>query len=338
MHIFIKVSENVFASLGVLTALAALVDPLLEPAQSLMRLKVLLVLLLACCLISLLIHFKSKKARGIVVFVCLIAGTMLFALLPNKHLRLWGWTPDIEELSTREYQSGQRSLEAYYDGIVHYIRREYDKAIMAFDAASDDQQLLPYALNRKANTLRVQKRYNDAVLAYTLAIRSARSVSLEADRALLLANCFHDKGWCLRKLAEPLKTHSDEWKTMQAEAHDCFLNATYYNPSFAKSWYMAGQVCLDRNELEQAKAMYVKAFSLDTEYYRAAYNLALIFADEGKEDVSFSWLERSLQIDANQAFAAEQDKTLKKLANQSRLNALLTEAINSVRSTDVNRK
>lgn len=247
--------------------------------------------------------------------------------------RAWGWSPDPLAFETLQVRSRQSALENYRAGIIQFIKQNLSAAKKGFRLAETDRTLQAFALNRRANCLRIEKKYRVAVKAYESSIRYATRIIREDERRLMLVNSWHDLGWCLRKVAEPLlgiESQKKRWRQLQHAAQIAFLKAAELDPTFSKAWFNAGQVCIDRNEVDHAKIYNLKAFALNTEYHRPAYNLAWIYAEEGDETSALAWLERTLQIDATQVYNAEASDSFKKLKDKRKLRELFEEAKRAV--------
>ena len=89
---------------------------------------------------------------------------------------------------------------------------------------------------------------------------------------------------------------------------------------------MMGQIHYDRGELDAAKEAYYHAYYLNSQYDRAAYNLASLEADMGNLEQSLNWVKRTLQINASQAYAIEEDESFKQLHLNSTFIELIGDA------------
>lgn len=326
---FISHAKGFLAALGGILGVAALFEPWTTEEYFDFRLKIILVLL-AGALIYQLAH--SKWPRKLRYSIGIAAGIFVagyVSLTPTFPLKLYSYYPSAKDFEFTRYTPGMAPVIAYKAGIVHYIKREFGLAEEAFKAALKSRRVRPYALNRLANTQRVLDKNLEALKSYELAIQSAESAELREERVRLLENSWHDRGWVLRRLAQPLFAIPDkkqEWQELQRKALASFVNASEVNPRFRKAWYNAAQVNFDREEWHEARRRYLRAISIDTQYGRAAYNLAIVEIKLGNPDEAVAWLKRAFQIDASWLHKAKNDSDFDEIREQPLYNKLVRDA------------
>jgi ankyrin repeat protein/Tfp pilus assembly protein PilF len=73
-----------------------------------------------------------------------------------------------------------------------------------------------------------------------------------------------------------------------------FVRATSNEPTFADAWYAKGVAQLNVNNLVQAKKSFNEAVKLNSQHYKAYYNLAIIFEKDGKYKEALDEYENAL--------------------------------------------
>ena len=300
--------RDTLAVLGALLTVFALIDPWVTEDFKIMRFKMLI-----SCTAVFVIVVTSKKMRQSpyrwASRVLLAAFLLWFwTQVPNAPIKLLDWRPSELEFDSMQYSSDLKSLDAFKAGMVHLLRNEPAKAEPAFRAATESRRIRPYAVQRLAYTLMILEKRTEALGAYDLAIKFAHDAQLHRERTAILYTSYHDRGIILRDIARDYQNDLNmmpKWKQYQDRARRSFQEALEYKPNDYKAFFNIGQIHFDREEYDAARENYLKSYVNNTQYYRPAYNIALIYAIAEDTKNCLKWLDRALQIEASMAVTAE---------------------------------
>ena len=303
----LEVWKRVLALLGALMLSVSVFEGTFSDEWDVLKAKIVLTVTMGYAAFLLL-----RRQTGVVwkvIPTSILTAVLTFAWLvhPTFQLKLLDWSPSVRDTRTLVYTDNMEPAEAFRAGQVHYMKREYPLAQIAFEKALGDDRVRPYALNRLGNTLRVQRDYQRALERYSEAIDAAPNAESKSDERRLQTNNLVNRGWVIRRQVQGLDTDSADWADMQSRALNDFLDATQVDSTFARAWYNAGQVHFDRGEFLAAADMYLKAYFRDPQYDRAAYNLAAVHARRKDTSEAMAWMERAIQIDASWAYRAKND-------------------------------
>lgn len=330
----LELLKTLLSILGAATLIFSVIKPILPDNSEMLEFQLLSTLMAFTLIIVLNRNFKSLTINSTVTITALSGIIYLWIFVPSFPPRILEWTPSPEEFAAMQYTQNLSEEEAYKAGTIHYARNEYNSARQAFTAASKNKNIAPYALNRLANLERVEENLQRAVEVYDLVIQQANSMRSAKDRKSILVNSLVNRGVTLRRIAQAEEANSTEWNLLQERALKNFIEASSIDPSFSRAWYNAGQVYFDLNELNSAREQYLKAYYANTQYGRAAYNLAAIAAIQGKTAEALPWVERTLQIDAAAARSMLNDSDFSTLSNHEKFINLTDKAATGVLRPD----
>ena len=319
--------KNTLALLGgILTALA-IIEPWITEKYYLLRFKCLVTVVILFVVYN-LIKITRRRVLKYLLGVTFFLGLLVCWLgTPTLPMNLLSWVPSPEDREFLKYNDDLSPLKAYKAGMIHILNNEQSEAKLAFEKSLKDQRLKPYALNRLAFVVRLQGDDEKSLELYNEAIKYSSKAELRSERKTLLSNNYQNRGFIYRRLAHAVRNDKVKWSSLQKKAFRSFQNSLDHDPTFYKSWYMMGQIHYDRGELDAAKEAYYQAYYLNSQYDRAAYNLASLAADMGDIEQSLKWVKRTLQINASQVYAIEDDESFKQL----RLNDTFINLINDAK-------
>ena len=319
--------KDTLAMLGGIFTLIALFEPWITEEYHILRFKSLISIVFIFLTFRFAMLYR-KKAYSYILFVTSGIGLLFFWLLiPTFPLNLLAWTPTMQDRELLRHNNNLKAIDAYKLGIIELLDNNQEQAYIAFTEANKDERLRPYSIDRLAYLERIQGNDLKSLGLYEEAFRWANKAELKSERKRLLSYNWQNRGFLYRRLAFQAKVSNiKKWDSLQKKALESFQYSLEYDPKFHKSWYMIGQVHYDRGELNAAREAYFKAYFLNPQYDRAAYNLACIDADLGNNKESLAWVKRALQINASQAYAMEKDESFKKLKKTSAFNDIITDA------------
>lgn len=318
--------KDTLAILGGVFTILALIEPWITEKYHLLRLKGLITVIVLFVLYRLVVFIQKRTLKYSLGGIGIAGLVALWGLVPTFPMNLLEWVPTPEEREFLEFNDKLSSLDTYKVGMIHILNNKQPEAKEAFEKAIEDERLKPYALNRLAFVERLLGNDNESLKLYDEAIKFSKKAELSSEKKILLSNNWQNRGFLYRRLAHAARDDKTKWSSFQRKAFQSFQNSVEHDPKFFKSWYMMGQIHYDRGELEAAKDAYYRAYFLNSQYDRAAYNLASLEADMGNLDQSLHWIKRTLQIDATQAYAIEEDESFIQLRPDERFVELIEDA------------
>jgi tetratricopeptide (TPR) repeat protein len=146
------------------------------------------------------------------------------------------------------------AMEHFYSGNHHMECMEFAEAVVAYEAAIEQNPSVPEFHFNKGNALARMQNYADAIVSYDMAI------ALRPDYAVAYAN----RGNCL------YETQRFE------EAVESFTAAAILNPSLANAYLGKGNALVRLNQLEAALLAYDQAKAQDPQLIEATYNKSIV--------------------------------------------------------------
>ncbi len=193
------------------------------------------------------------------------------------------------------------------------VKAEYEKAIKAFDNATNLNPIYSLAWNNKGNTYLKLKKYSRAIEAFKKAVEinpnydlarnnqgNALSLTGEYEEAIKIYSKVVDKNhnpsfyksWNNKGLALSKLERYDE-------AINAFDKAIEVNPTFADAWSNKGLVLYKLDIKSEAKKSFEKAFEIEPENASASNNLGVIFSWYGELDRAKKLFEHTIQEDSD---------------------------------------
>jgi len=320
--------KDTLALLGGIFTVLALIEPWITEEYHLLRFKILVTVVIGFLFFRVSVFFSKTSYRtGLVGTVCVFL-SVFWLSIPTFPMNLLAWVPTPKEREFLKYDKEMEPIEAYKLGMIELLNNRQDAAITAFKKANTDNRLKPYATDRLAFLERLKGNDKKSLELYEQAIKIAGDAELASERKRLLSYNWQNRGFLYRRFAYAVIDDENLWSDYQRKAYQSFQYSIEHDPRFHKSWYMIGQIHYDRGELEAAKDAYYRAYFLNTQYDRAAYNLASVEADLGNEKSSLRWVARTLQINASQAYAIEEDESFNDMKNKAKFVSLILDAKN----------
>lgn len=318
--------KDTLAVLGGIFTVLALIEPWITEEYHLLRFKGLITIVIVFLLFRITILIKKNSYRASLIGFSSLGLLAFWLILPTFPMNLLAWVPTPEEREFLTYNESMEPIDAYKLGMIQLLNNNQIEAIKAFEKANEDERLKPYATDRLAFVERLQGHDTKSLELYDQAIRLAKNAELSSERKKLLSYNWQNRGFLYRRFAHAVRDDENEWGKYQTKAFKSFQYSIEHDPQFHKSWYMMGQIHYDRGELEAAKEAYYRAYFLNTQYDRAAYNLASVEADMGNHEQSLHWVMRTLQINASQAYAIEEDESFTEIKGNERFSDLIQDA------------
>lgn len=318
--------KDTLAVLGGVFTLLALIEPWITEKYHLLRFKGIVTLIVIFVLYRVFIYIMRSSYRIALVGSGVSGLIALWIIVPTFPMNLLSWTSTPEEREFLTYSEKMKPIDAYKLGMIHILNNKQKEALKAFEKANEENRLKPYTLNRLAFVERLLGNDEKSLSLYDEAIKYSKKAELSSERKILFSNNWQNRGFLYRRLAYAVRDNDVKWREYQRKAFQSFRNSLEYDPKFSKAWYMLGQIHYDRGELEAAKEKYYQAYYLDSQYDRAAYNLASLEADMDNYENALHWIKRALQINALQVYAIEEDESFIKLRSDQRFSKLIQDA------------
>ncbi len=98
-------------------------------------------------------------------------------------------------------------------------------------------------------------------------------------------------------------------------------------PDNARVWALLGYAYHAKKDLDRALATHMKASAFPATRPAALYNIAMVYALQGKKDLAFDWLEKAKATRQVDLTALEGDPDAASLRNDPRVKALLPSGV-----------
>jgi tetratricopeptide (TPR) repeat protein len=169
---------------------------------------------------------------------------------------------------------------AYEIGVLHYLSKDYESAIVAYTQAISIQADYAYALNDRGSCYRALEKYEEAAKDYEAAIA--------ADPQAFVHN---NLGSVYRKAGE-------KEKALQA-----YNAAIAKDPAYAMAYNNRGALHYEEEDLTAALRDFDKALEIDDSYALALCNRAAVYQLQEQYTSALDDLNKAVQLDPNNATA-----------------------------------
>jgi hypothetical protein len=322
----VPVANGAFVGAGVAATIAGLVDRELPEDYGTARLKLIVTMVMVGAAVQLWRADASRARRTAIAIVLVVTNVALYGATPTFPARLLSWAPTPEEVLRIDGIREGTPRDLWRAGLLAELRRDWAGALAYYERSSVDRDVRPYAAWRTANVLRRCGDHAKALAAYKGAIRLADAIVSKEDSRRIRGRLWNDRGRSLRDLAA-VEADPRRRAELNAEAGASFERASEIDPSFPKPWFNRGNVHLSARELTAARSMYHRALFWDPEYSRAAYNLAVVNAMDGRRGEALAWLRAAVDMDASWGQTAMGDTDLCALRGEAEFAAIAASGI-----------
>lgn len=188
-----------------------------------------------------------------------------------------------EKIDERGHQKADKLSELHYNrGVALSNLEKYEKAITDFDEAIGKSDSYALALNNKGNTCVKMENFEDAIEAYTKAIKMS-------DCKYSIA--YNNRGQVYFNLKNYKKALKDFDKAIES------------NPSNYNAWTNKGAIFFSQKEYGKAKEAFEKALELKPDYALANVYLAKILLYLASSALSYENINKALDFDIRNADA-----------------------------------
>src|SRR5437867_472460 len=221
-----------------------------------------------------------------------------------------------------------RGEAEFLRGNTHCDAREFVEALACYDRAAAFGYEDHVMWNNRGVALDGLGRHEDAIDAYTRAMRRSPTYEVAAynlgnafaqlgqfeeavvayDRALAIkpdyADALYDKALVLARMGRGKAAWNNKGFTffmlgIHEEALACYERALAINPAYKQAWYNKGYTFHGINRLEDAVTAYEKAIELDQQDEVLWNNLGNALYNLGRYERSIPYFERALEVNPN---------------------------------------
>lgn len=186
-------------------------------------------------------------------------------------------------------------------GNSYFLSREYDKAIMEYSLALQEQPNCPEAYYNRGVAYSGKGDHRQAIEDFTFAIKYKPDY----------ARAYNNRGSSYGELKDYDQAIAD------------FNHALRLQPNFPEAYYNRGRVYYRKGEYHRALEDFNRALSLNPNFSRAYYTRACLCAKEGRFEECYSSLEKAISLAPELLEPARTDPDLEQVRQEPRLRALL---------------